>query len=89
MKILANDGISYNAIKLLESHNFSVNTKNIKQENLIEFINNEKIEIILVRSATKIRKDLIDKCPSIKLIGRGGVGRITLMQIMQNLQEST
>ena len=74
MKILANDGISYNAIKLLESHNFSVNTKNIKQENLIEFINNEKIEIILVRSATKIRKDLIDKCPSIKLIGRGGVG---------------
>ncbi len=74
MKILANDGISYNAIKLLESHNFSVNTTNIKQENLIEFINNEKIEIILVRSATKIRKDLIDKCPSIKLIGRGGVG---------------
>lgn len=74
MKILANDGISYDAIKLLESHNFSVNTKNIKQENLIEFINNEKIEIILVRSATKIRKDLIDKCPSIKLIGRGGVG---------------
>jgi D-3-phosphoglycerate dehydrogenase len=74
MKILANDGISHNAIKLLESHNFSVNTKNIKQENLIEFINNEKIEIILVRSATKIRKDLIDKCPSIKLIGRGGVG---------------
>ncbi len=74
MKILANDGISHNGIKLLESHNFSVNTKNIKQENLIEFINNEKIEIILVRSATKIRKDLIDKCPSIKLIGRGGVG---------------
>ena len=74
MKILANDGISYNGIKLLESHNFSVKTKNIKQENLIDFINNEKIEIILVRSATKIRKDLIDKCPSIKLIGRGGVG---------------
>ena len=60
MKILANDGISHNGIKLLESHDFSVNTKNIKQENLIEFINNEKIEIILVRSATKIRKDLID-----------------------------
>ena len=74
MKILANDGISHNGIKLLESRNFSVMTKNIKQENLIEFINNEKIEIILVRSATKIRKDLIDKCPSIKLIGRGGVG---------------
>jgi D-3-phosphoglycerate dehydrogenase / 2-oxoglutarate reductase len=27
-----------------------------------------------VRSATKIRKDLIDACPNIKLIGRGGVG---------------
>jgi len=30
--------------------------------------------VILVRSATKVRKDIIDNCPSLKIIGRGGVG---------------
>ena len=28
----------------------------------------------MVRSATKVRKDLIDACPNLKIIGRGGVG---------------
>ena len=27
-----------------------------------------------MRSATKVRKDIIDACPSLKIIGRGGVG---------------
>jgi len=27
-----------------------------------------------VRSATKVRKDIIDNCPNLKIIGRGGVG---------------
>lgn len=30
--------------------------------------------MILVRSATTVRKDVIDQCPNLKLIGRGGVG---------------
>jgi D-isomer specific 2-hydroxyacid dehydrogenase, catalytic domain. len=33
-----------------------------------------EISGILVRGATTVRKELIDKVPSIKLIGRGGVG---------------
>ena len=49
-------------------------TTKVAQEQLVNFINEEKIDALLVRSATKVRKELIDNCPSLKLIGRGGVG---------------
>ncbi|MDG2173902.1 MAG: D-2-hydroxyacid dehydrogenase [Flavobacteriaceae bacterium] len=74
MKILANDGISNSGIEKLESNGFEVLTKSIAQDDLISYINNSKIDILLVRSTTKVEKNLIDKCPSIRLIGRGGVG---------------
>ena len=74
MKILANDGISKNGIKDLESVGFEVVTISVAQEQLINYINNENIVVLLVRSATKVRKNLIDSCPNLKIIGRGGVG---------------
>ena len=74
MKILANDGISESGVTLLESAGFNVSTDKIDQEKLIDVINDQNIEVILVRSATKVRKDIIDNCPSLKIIGRGGVG---------------
>lgn len=74
MKILANDGIPNNAVSKLESAGFEVKNINVAQEQLEKYINKEKIDIILVRSATKVRKELIDSCPKLKLIGRGGVG---------------
>ena len=74
MKILANDGISNNGIKELEDGGFEVITITVAQEQLKSFINKESITVLLVRSATKVRKDLIDSCPSLKIIGRGGVG---------------
>ena len=74
MKILANDGISKSGINQLEKNGFNVITEKVEQENLVEYINKENIEVILVRSATQVRKDIIDNCPSIKIIGRGGVG---------------
>ena len=74
MKILANDGISKTGIKELESEGFQVITVTVAQEQLINYINNENIVALLVRSATTVRKDLIDSCPNLKLIGRGGVG---------------
>ena len=74
MKILANDGISTIGIKALESKKFKVFTEKVEQEKLTDFINKNDIEILLVRSATKAKKDLIDKCPNLKIIGRGGVG---------------
>ena len=74
MKVLANDGISKSGIDHLESNGFTVITNKVEQENLVEYINNESVEVILVRSATQVRKDIIDNCPSVKIIGRGGVG---------------
>ncbi|WP_297793147.1 D-2-hydroxyacid dehydrogenase [uncultured Eudoraea sp.] len=74
MKILANDGISENGISALEKAGFEVITTTVAQEQLVDYINKNEITGILVRSATQVRKDIIDNCPSLKLIGRGGVG---------------
>lgn len=74
MKVLANDGISESGIKALEKGGFEVITTKVAQEQVENYINTNKIDVILVRSATKVRKDIIDNCPSLKIIGRGGVG---------------
>ncbi len=74
MKVLANDGISDSGKEALENAGFEVIITKVAQEQLSKFINEENIDVILVRSATQIRKDLIDSCPNLKIIGRGGVG---------------
>lgn len=74
MKILANDGISQSGIDALEKAGFEVITTTVAQEQLLNYINDNKIVALLVRSATTVRKDIIDNCPSLKIIGRGGVG---------------
>lgn len=74
MKVLANDGISPSGKEALEAAGFTVITEKVEQENLAEEINKQDITALLVRSATTVRKDLIDACPNLKLIGRGGVG---------------
>ena len=74
MKILANDGIAQSGIDALEKSGFEVSTTTVAQEQLQNYINENQIAGLLVRSATKVRKDLIDGCPGLKLIGRGGVG---------------
>ena len=74
MKVLANDGISQSGIDALEKEGFDVITTKVAQEQLENYINEHQIDVILVRSATQVRQELIDACPSLKLIGRGGVG---------------
>ena len=74
MKVLANDGISQSGIDALKASGFEVITTNVAQEQLISYINENQIKVLLVRSATTARKDLVDSCPSLKIIGRGGVG---------------
>ena len=74
MKVLANDGVSQSGIDKLESAGFEVITTKVAQEQLINYLNENKVDVILVRSATKVRKDIIDACPDLKIIGRGGVG---------------
>ena len=61
-------------IDALTEAGFDVITTNVAQEQLVSFINKNKIVVLLVRSATTARKELIDACPGLKIIGRGGVG---------------
>lgn len=72
IKILANDGIDPVGKELLEKAGFTVDTTTVPQDKLIEALQN--YDAITVRSATKVRQDVIDQCPNLKLIGRGGVG---------------
>jgi D-3-phosphoglycerate dehydrogenase len=74
MKILANDGISSKGKELLIAAGFTVITDKVEQDQLAKTVNEQGIEMILVRSATTVRKEVIDACPHLKLIGRGGVG---------------
>ena len=74
MKVLANDGVSQSGIDTLTSAGFEVITTKVAQEQLVNYINQNNISVLLVRSATTARAALIDACPSLKVIGRGGVG---------------
>lgn len=74
MKILANDGLEQSGIEALEAKGFEVITNKVAQEQLVDFINEQQVKVLLVRSATQVRKDIIDHCASLQIIGRGGVG---------------
>ena len=73
-KILANDGIDAVGQQMLEAAGFTVVTEKVAQENLAQELNDKGYIALTVRSATKVRKDVIDACPNLKVIGRGGVG---------------
>jgi D-3-phosphoglycerate dehydrogenase len=74
MKVLANDGLAKSGIAALGLSGFEVDLTTVAQDQLVDYINTNEIDVILVRSATQVRKDIIDSCPSLKIIGRGGVG---------------
>lgn len=74
MNIHANDGVSQTGQDALAAAGFTITTTNVAQEQLVDYINENNITGLLVRSATTARKELIDACPGLKLIGRGGVG---------------
>ena len=73
-KILANDGIDAAGKALLEKAGFTVVTDKVAQDALARELNDKSFVALTVRSATQVRKDLIDACPHLKVIGRGGVG---------------
>lgn len=74
MKVLANDGIDSKGKAAIESLGITVLTDKVPQDELSSFINEHAIVGLLVRSATTVRQPLVDACPSLKFIGRGGVG---------------
>ena len=74
MRILANDGLDIRAIEELENGNFVIDTNHFEKNELKEKIRD--YHILIVRSATKVDKELIDcaKGTELKLIIRAGVG---------------
>lgn len=72
IRVLANDGIAPNGKAQLEAAGFEVVTEHIPQDELMTKLND--FDVICVRSATKVRQDLIDATPNLKVICRGGVG---------------
>lgn len=74
MKVLANDGLSKSGENALVEAGFEYLNNRVAQNHLENFINENQVEVLIVRSATQVRAQLIDACPSLKIIGRGGVG---------------
>ncbi len=74
MKVLANDGISKAGELALKNAGIEILDNRVAQDHVINFINENSVDVLLVRSATKVRQDLIDACPGLKIIGRGGIG---------------
>lgn len=74
MRVLANDGISEAGASALKHAGIEVLDHKVAQDHVIGFINDNKVDVLLVRSVTKVRQDIIDACPGLKVIGRGGIG---------------
>jgi D-3-phosphoglycerate dehydrogenase len=74
MIVLANDGITANAIRTLRDADITVLEARVSAEHLSKFINDNQVDVLLVRSATQVTKQLIDACPNLKIVGRGGIG---------------
>lgn len=74
MHILINDGLSQNAIKDLEKNKHSVKNVRVAASQLESYIQKHNIEVLVVRSATKVTSTLLESSPSLKLIVRAGIG---------------
>ncbi len=76
-KILANDGIHLTGQRMLEEAGFQVDLKGIPQNELKDKLN--AYDVIIVRSATKVRQDLIDHAPILRSSLAGELVWITSM----------
>ncbi|NAW50927.1 3-phosphoglycerate dehydrogenase [Elizabethkingia argentiflava] len=74
MKVLANDGISESGERVITQAGINLLNQRISSPHLAAFINEHQVDVLLVRSATRVTQELIDACPSLKIIGRGGIG---------------
>ncbi len=72
IKILANDGIHPDGRLLLEEAAYIVDEDKVPQEALADRI--AEYDVLIVRSATKVNKAVIEAGKNLKVIARGGVG---------------
>ena len=72
-RVLISDPLDSIASEILTKNNISVDTKiNLSPEELKKIIDN--YDGLIIRSATKVRKDTIDSLSNLKIIGRAGAG---------------
>jgi len=73
MKVLVCDKISSKGVSKLQEAGFTVDVKTgLPEEELVKIVG--PYQVLIVRSATKITKKVIDAAPSLKMVVRGGVG---------------
>ncbi|MCB0528549.1 MAG: D-2-hydroxyacid dehydrogenase [Saprospiraceae bacterium] len=72
IKILVNDGIHPDGRLLLEEAAYVVDEERVPQDALADRI--AEYDVLIVRSATKVTKAVIDSGKNLKIIARGGVG---------------
>jgi D-3-phosphoglycerate dehydrogenase len=72
MKIIVTDGIEKEGSEILRSSGFEVVEQKLTPEELLQQI--PEYDAIIVRSATKVTKEVIEAGVNLKCIGRGGVG---------------
>jgi len=73
MKVLIADALSDKAVEILKSAQLIVDTKTgLKSDELQAIIGD--YDALIVRSASKATKDIIDKGKNLKVIGRAGIG---------------
>jgi D-3-phosphoglycerate dehydrogenase len=73
VNILIADAMSDKAVDILRSHDLSVDVKtDLKTEELQNTIGG--YHALIVRSATKVTRDVIEKAENLKVIGRAGIG---------------
>ena len=73
MRALITDAVSEKGIEILRDAGIEVDVKvGIDQEELISIIGN--YEALVVRSQTKVKREVIENAHSLRIIGRAGVG---------------
>ena len=72
--ILANDGIDPEGKDILEKNGYCVYEQKMPPEEISTFINEKQVDVLIVRSATQVRRELIEACSNLKIIARAGVG---------------
>ncbi len=72
IKILVNDGLHPDGKMLLEEAGYEVDDQRVAQADLHQVLPN--YDAIIVRSATHVRREVLEHCPNLKLIARAGVG---------------
>ncbi|HOJ89045.1 MAG TPA: D-2-hydroxyacid dehydrogenase [Pseudothermotoga sp.] len=73
IRVHVNDPLDQEALNLLKSRTqLDVTSEHLEKEKLLELM--PQVEVLIVRSATKVNREIIEKGTKLRIIGRAGVG---------------